>query len=283
MSRMVNIALLGALSCSPGAPRLASDLGSVVQSDAGTSPDASTIAPDGGVAVDGPPRDIEITAWFIPQAGDDAGTPVVIGFQTLAGVRAQWRWRDGGWGSSQGTFEDDGGYRIRDVPAGEAIVFFPTIGALVTTESQLDFSLVVQGRLNVRSATPSISTTLLAEVSNLSPWIPGDSLTAFGRETPFVRSHQPMLPAGTPGVNSTYSWNSPSNPLPLGSLGDTFGLFQLRERTGGPLPYRSIVAGGTVAAPELTDGANATVRISLASPATGSRHDDQVNLAQSGV
>ncbi|MBE2247920.1 MAG: hypothetical protein IAE78_00135 [Myxococcus sp.] len=51
----------------------------------------------------------------------------------LSSVRAQWRWRDGGWGLSQATFEDDGGYRIRGVPAGEAMVFFPTFGAVVTT------------------------------------------------------------------------------------------------------------------------------------------------------
>lgn len=263
MNRSIVLAV-AFLGCSGSAPQLSSGLGPIVRSDAGMTADAS--APDAGV--DGPPRDIEITAWFIGQAGDDGGTRIVLGLPRLSDVRAHWRWRDGGWGLSQATFEDDGGYRIRNVPAGEAIVFFPTFGGLVTTASQLDFSLVAQGRLDVEVANPGIATTLRIEATNAAPWISGDAVSYFARETPFARSELSPLSDGVTAFNVTYDWHRASNPLLMGSRGDTFSVFQLRSRTGGPLAYRSVIAGGTVSAPDLPDGANATVRLRLTQPPT---------------
>lgn len=263
MNRSIVLAV-AFLGCSGGAPQLSSGLGPIVRSDAGMTADAS--APDAGV--DGPPRDIEITAWFIGQAGDDGGTRIVLGLPRLSDVRAQWRWRDGGWGLSQATFEDDGGYRIRNVPAGEAIVFFPTFGGLVTTASQLDFSLVAQGRLDVDVANPAIATTLRVDVNNAVPWLAGDSDTLFARETPFALTGQPTLGAGVRNFSSTFRWNQQAYPLMVGSRGDTFSYFQVRQRTGGPIPYRSILAAGTAIAPDMANGTNTSVGVTLTEPPT---------------
>lgn len=263
MNRSIVLAV-AFLGCSGGAPQLSSGLGPIVRSDAGMTADAS--APDAGV--DGPPRDIEITAWFIGQAGDDGGTRIVLGLPRLSDVRAQWRWRDGGWGLSQATFEDDGGYRIRNVPAGEAIVFFPTFGGLVTTASQLDFSLVAQGRLDVEVANPAIATTLRVDVDNAVPWLASDSDAVFARETPFALTGQLTLAAGVRYYSTTFRWNQQAYPLLVGSRGDTFSYFQVRQRTGGPIPYRSILAAGTAIAPDMANGTNTSVGVTLTEPPT---------------
>lgn len=239
-------------ACTAGAPQLSSGLGPVARADGGFAADAST-AIDAGV--DGPPRDIEIIAWFTGQAGDDGGERAVLSVPRLSSVRAQWRWRDGGWGLSQATFEDDGGYRIRGVPAGEAMVFFPTFGAVVTTASKLDCSLVVQGRLDVARADPSVPTTFRWFANGTVPWVQGDAMGFFARETPFTSVSLPMLPPGTTNIVNTIDWHLTGNPIILGSRGDTVGAFQLRQRTAGALTYRSVIAGGTRPAPDLNGGA----------------------------
>lgn len=110
----------------------------VLRRDASAGADASVSAKD--AAVDGPLRDLEITSWLIGQGGDDGGVRTGLQVSRLSDVRAQWRWADGGWGSSQAEWLGDAGYLIRAVPEGDATIFFPTFGALPTGASRLDLS-----------------------------------------------------------------------------------------------------------------------------------------------
>ncbi|MER2563789.1 MAG: hypothetical protein ABTQ32_23870 [Myxococcaceae bacterium] len=97
----------------------------VLSRDASTTADASVFVAD--AAVDGRPRDIEITSWMIDQGGDDGGERNPLQVPRLADVRAQWRWADGGWGSSQAEWLEDAGYLIRAVPEGDATCSVPRL------------------------------------------------------------------------------------------------------------------------------------------------------------
>lgn len=232
--------------------------------DASTSADASVLANDAGV--DGPPRNIEITSWMIGQAGDDGGERTGLQVQRLADVRAQWRWADGGWGSSQAAWLEDAGYLISGVPEGEATVIFPTFGGLATRASKLDFSLDVQGRPDVERTNPGTRTLVRIEMSGGLPWADGDSLTFFGRETPFVFSEQPSLPTGASLINLNDNWQVDRKPLLQGSRGDSFAVFQLRPPSTAAIPYRSVIAAGSTVAPDLVDGSNVTFSVVLSEP-----------------
>jgi hypothetical protein len=92
--------------------------------------------------------------------------------------------------------------------------------------------------------------------------------TLFARETPFALTGQPTLGAGVRNFSSTFRWNQQAYPLMVGSRGDTFSYFQVRQRTGGPIPYRSILAAGTAIAPDMANGTNTSVGVTLTEPPT---------------
>ena len=98
------------------------------------------------------------------------------------------------------------------------------------------------------------------------PWANGDWLTFFGRETPFVFSEQPALPAGASLINLNDNWQVDRKPLLRGSAGDSFSVFQSRSPSTAPIPYRSVIAAGKTVAPDLVDGSNVTFPVVLSEP-----------------
>ncbi|MER2559525.1 MAG: hypothetical protein ABTQ32_02330, partial [Myxococcaceae bacterium] len=142
----------------------------------------------------------------------------------------------------------------------------PTFGGLATRASRLDFSLDVQGRADVERTNPSTRTLIRVEMSGGLPWANGDWLTFFGRETPFVFSEQPALPAGASLINLNDNWQVDRKPLLRGSAGDSFSVFQSRSPSTAPIPYRSVIAAGKTVAPDLVDGSNVTFPVVLSEP-----------------
>ncbi len=232
--------------------------------------DAGLLAPDSGstidAGVDGPPRDIEIVAFLHSQAKQDGGRSYPFLVPRLADVRAQWQWRDGGWGTSQGRLLEDGGYLIPNVPAGEAIVIFPNTQGLVSSASFFDFSWTVQGRPTAEFPNPNVPTTVRISADGLPPWAPGDALVFSSLETPFRLLQLSMITVGSTAISGALRWDQERVPMFRGSEGDSFMLSTMRPRLLGQVSYQSMTAGRTISPPDLTVGANINVTLSLVEP-----------------
>ncbi|MBE2251806.1 MAG: hypothetical protein IAE78_19880 [Myxococcus sp.] len=261
-TRLLSLVLL-AVGCGTAGSGITDGLVSITR-------DAGQLAPDSGTTidagVDGPPRDIEIVAFLHSQAKQDGGRSYPFLVPRLADVRAQWQWRDGGWGNSQGRLLEDGGYLIPAVPAGEAIVIFPTTQGLVSAASHFDFSWTVQGRPTAELPQPNVPTVARVSVLNLPPWAPGDLVVYSSLETPFVIIDRSQLPTGTTGYRLIFDWHTGRHPLFFGSAGDTFSVTSFRPRTTGTLTYQTATAGGTVSPPDLTLGSDISFSVNLTEP-----------------
>lgn len=233
--------------------------------------DAGLPAVDAGMTVDagvdGPPRDIEIVAFLHSQAKQDGGRSYPFLVPRLSDVRAQWQWRDGGWGNSQGRLLEDGGYLIPAVPAGEAIVIFLTTQGLVSSASRFDFSWTVQGRPTAEFPNPNVPTSVRIAATGLLPWAAGDALVFSSLETPFRLLQLATITPGSTAISGSLRWDQERVPMFRGSEGDSFMLSTMRPRLLGQVSYQSLTAGRTVSPPDLTAGADITVNLSLVEPA----------------
>ena len=220
-------------------------------------------------------RDLAVTASLIDSRTylGDAGPPYTAARPGT--VFARWRQRDGGWGMSTGEEQTDGGYRIPNVPEGEAYVFFSGRPVVVTNASVVDMSTFIGGRVNAFRAMANEPTDVDVFSSNTLPWGPDDSFVFASFETAFAIDSRSPVALGSTVVGVRLPFHRVVLPLPEGSKGDTFSAFQHRELdfADGGLRLAVAVAGGTVLAPELTAGQSATVSIPFTSGDAGATFD----------
>jgi hypothetical protein len=220
-------------------------------------------------------RDLQLTASLIDSRTylGDAGPPF-IGARS-GSVLARWRQRDGGWGMSTGEELPDGGYRIPNVPEGEAYVDFPGRPVVVTNASSIDMSTYIGGRVNAFRALQNQPTDVDVFVSNTLPWGPDDSFVLASFETAFSLDLASRAAPGETSAGVRVSFDRVVIPLPEGSKGDTVSAFQLRELdfADGGARLLVAVAGGTVPSPDIVAGQNATVSIAFSAGDAGATFD----------
>lgn len=209
-------------------------------------------------------RDVTLTVFIKDQSTWDGGRGRTFGGPTTI-ARARWQLADGGWGSSTGYELPDSGYLIPDVPRGESLISFPTIGSIVTDADHLDCTANMHGRADAPTAANSpLDTLLVVEVENMPLMTsPTDTVWLYSAGGPVLWST--LVPPNSNG-SFTYNFRGVLLPLLSGSRGDLIWFTINKTTASTTFSYDSPALIGSVPAPDMTIGTDHQVSLRLAPP-----------------